>query len=137
MVLRPTEKLDLKQLIRTFTLRTSDGFVENFGPRLIARLLEEAPGVRLRFVQKLNKDSVLLRNGTVDLETGVIGESTSPEILTRTLFRDHFSGVVREGHALCEGEVTAARYAAEKHVLVSRRGDNKGVMDEALALLGL
>ena len=47
--LRPAEKLNLKQLIRTFTLRTSEGFVENFGPGLIARVGEEAPGVRLRF----------------------------------------------------------------------------------------
>ncbi len=31
-VLRPTEKLNLHQLVRTFTLRTSEGFVENFGP---------------------------------------------------------------------------------------------------------
>src|SRR5471032_1270182 len=56
-VLRPTEKLNLKELVRMFTLRTSEGFVENFGPDLIARVGEEAPGVRLRFVQKPNKDS--------------------------------------------------------------------------------
>lgn len=136
-MLRPTEQLELNQLVRTFTLRTSDGFVENFGPRLIARLIEEAPHVRLNFVQKLNKDSTQLRNGTVDLETGVIGESTSPEIRTRTLFRDRFVGVVRTGHALSEGEMTPVRYASHRHVLVSRRGDAKGLMDEALALLGL
>jgi hypothetical protein len=41
-VLRPQEKLDLKQLVRTFTLRTSEGFVENFGPDLIARVGKEA-----------------------------------------------------------------------------------------------
>jgi DNA-binding transcriptional LysR family regulator len=82
-VLRPAEALDLNQLTRTFTLRTSDGFVENFGPPLIARINEEAPGVRLNFVQKLNKDSTLLREGSVDLETGVIGESTSPEVRTK------------------------------------------------------
>src|SRR5258708_36048076 len=46
-VLRPAEKLNLKQLVRTFTLRTREGFVENFGPDLIARAGEEAPGVRL------------------------------------------------------------------------------------------
>src|SRR5438045_4710132 len=34
-VLRPAEKLDLEQLVRTFTLRTSEGFVENFAPALI------------------------------------------------------------------------------------------------------
>ena len=37
-LLRPVEQLDLSQLVRTFTLRTSDGFVENFGPALIQRL---------------------------------------------------------------------------------------------------
>src|SRR3954465_4160302 len=35
-VLRPTEKLDLNRLVRTFTLRTREGFVENFGPGLVA-----------------------------------------------------------------------------------------------------
>src|SRR5882724_10521593 len=70
-VLRPAHELNLKQLVRTFTLRTSEGFVENFGPDLITRVGGEAPGVRLRFVQKPNKDSAPLRDGTVDLETGV------------------------------------------------------------------
>src|SRR5678815_1924906 len=35
-VLRPTEKLKPKKLVRTFTLRASEGFAENFGPGLIA-----------------------------------------------------------------------------------------------------
>src|SRR5437660_2224212 len=56
VVLRPAEMLKLSQLVRTFTLRTSEGFVENFGPELIARVGKEAPGVRLRFVQKLDRE---------------------------------------------------------------------------------
>ena len=136
-VLRPAEQLDLKQLVRTFTLRTSDGFVENFGPALIARVGEQAPGVRLHFVQKLNKDSAALRDGSVDLETGVVGGTTSPEVRTRALFEDHFIGVVRTGHPLSQGEVTASRYAAGRHILVSRRGFDKGPIDEALKGLGL
>jgi DNA-binding transcriptional LysR family regulator len=136
-MLRPAEQLDFRQLTRTFTLRTSDGFVENFGPALIARVRQEAPLVRLNFMQKLNQDSALLRDGTVDLETGVIGESTSPEVRTRMLFRDRLIGVVRQGHALSKGKMSAARYAAAGHILVSRRGRRQGVMDDALALLGL
>src|SRR5262250_499156 len=62
-VLRPPAALDLKRLARTFTLRTGDGFVENFGPDLIARVGREAPGARLRFVQKPDKDSTPLRDG--------------------------------------------------------------------------
>ncbi len=131
-VLRPAEKLDLKQLVRTFTLRTSEGFVERFGAPLIARVGEQAPGVRLRFVQKPDKDSTPLRDGTVDLETGVVGKTYGPEVRTQALFRDRFIGVVRMGHPLSQGEITPARYAAGRHIGVSRRGLDKGPIDEAL-----
>jgi DNA-binding transcriptional LysR family regulator len=136
-VLRPAEKLDLKKLVRTFTLRTSEGFVENFGPDLIARVGKEAPGVRLRFVQKPDKDSTPLRDGTVDLETGVVAMTTSPEVRAQALFRDRFIGVVREGHPLTRGKITPTRYAAGRHISVSRRGLEKGPIDEALETLGL
>lgn len=136
-VLSPVETLDLKALAHTFTLRTSDGFVDNFGPDLIARAAREAPGVRLRFIQKTDKDSAALRDGSVDLETGVVGDTTGPEVRTRVLFDDHFVGVVRQGHALCEHDITPARYAAGRHVLVSRRGRLRGPVDDALQNLGL
>lgn len=136
-VLRPVEKLKLKKLVRTFTLRTREGFVENFGPALIARVGQEAPGVRLCFVQKLDKDSTPLRDGTVDLETGVVGRATAPELRVQALFRDRFIGVVRAGHPLSRGEITPARYAAGRHIGVSRRGLGAEPVDEALVPLGL
>ena len=136
-VLRPAETLDLTRLVRTFTLRTREGFVENFGPALLVRIGHEAPGVRLCFVQKLDKDSTPLRDGAVDLETGVIGKSTAPELRVQALFRDRFIGAVRLGHPLAEGEITPARYAAARHIAVSRRGLGAEPVDEALAPLGL
>jgi DNA-binding transcriptional LysR family regulator len=136
-VLRPVEMLDLKRLSRTFTLRTSEGFVETFGPGLIARISRDAPQVRLRFVQKPDKDSAPLREGSVDLETGVVGDGTGPEVRMQALFRDRFIGVVRRGHPLGKGKVTAPRYAAGQHILVSRRGLDKGPIDEILEPLGL
>jgi DNA-binding transcriptional LysR family regulator len=135
--LRPAARLDLKALVRTFTLRTSEGFVENFGPDLIARVGAAAPGVRLRFVPKPGKDSTPLRDGTVDLETGVVGQSIGPEVRAQALFRDRFIGVVRQGHPLCRGKITVARYAAGRHILVSRRGLDRGPIDDALKPLGL
>lgn len=136
-VLRPQENLDLNRLVRTFTLRTSEGFVENFGPKLLARLSDGAPGVRLRFVSKPDKDSASLREAMVDLETGVVGQKTGPEVRTQALFRDRFIGVLRMGHPLTQGEITPASYALGRHVLVSRRGLDKGPADDALELLGL
>jgi DNA-binding transcriptional LysR family regulator len=136
-VLRPVEKLDLRQLERNFTLRTNEGFVENFGPSLLARIRKDAPGVRLVFTQKSDKDSEPLREGRIDLETGVIGERTGPEIRAQALFRDRFVGVVRRGHALTKGKISAARYAAGDHVVVSRRGLERGPIDEVLERQGL
>ena len=136
-ILRPAERLDLGRLVRTFTLRTSEGFAENFGPGLIARVGRQAPGVRLRFVQKPDKDSAPLRDGSVDLESGVAGMTTGPDVRAQALFGDCLIGVVRIGHALSEGEITPSRYAAGRHILVSRRGLDKGPIDEALASLEL
>lgn len=136
-VLRPAGTLDLARLARTFTLRTGDGFVENFGPRLIARAAAEAPGVRLHFVQRADNEGASLREGTIDLETGVVGAAASPEMRMQALFRDRFVGVVRRGHALARGKVTLARYTAGEHVAILRRGSGRGPVDVALESLGL
>nr|WP_257154462.1 LysR family transcriptional regulator [Pseudomonas sp. ICMP 8385] len=56
--------------------------------------------------------------------------------LVRT-FRDRFIGVVRTGHPLSQGPITLARYAAGRHIYVSRRGRERGQIDDALAAQGL
>jgi DNA-binding transcriptional LysR family regulator len=136
-VLRPAHELDLARLERTFTLRTRDGFVENFGPALIERVAAQAPGVRLRFLPKPDKDNAPLRDGSVDLETGVVGQGSGPEMRVQALLRDRFVGVVRAGHPLARGRVTPARYAKARHIGVSRRGEGRTAIDDALEVLGL
>jgi DNA-binding transcriptional LysR family regulator len=137
-VLRPVEMLDLKRLVRTFTLRNRGGFVENFGPALIARVIEEAPGVQLLFVPKLDKDSTRpLRDGSVDLETGVVDGATGPEVRAQALFRERYVGVVRMKHPLCGVPITPERYAAARHILISHRGLDKWSIDDDLEPLGL
>ncbi len=136
-LLRPAEILDLKTLVRTFTLRNREGFVDTYGPALLARVALEAPGVKLRFVPKPDKESTPLRDGIVDLETGVIGEETGPEVRAQALFRDRFIGIVRDGHPLLDGPITPERYAGGGHILVSRGRRDSGPVDEALALKGL
>ncbi len=135
-LLRPARLLDLAKLDRIFTLRTNEGFVEEFGPRLVARIQAEAPGARLRFAPKADKDVASVRDAAIDLEIGVAGE-TGPEVRIQALFRDRFVGTVRAGHPLSEGVVTPERYAAGRHISVSRRGRERGPIDEALAQLGL
>lgn len=135
--LQPAVIPDLKQVERKFTIRTSEGFVENFGAELIARVEAEAPGVLLYFVQRAEKESDQMREAAVDLETGVVGRSVRPEVRAQLLFRDRLAGVVCPGHDLSRGEVTPERFAAGRHILVSRRGTTRGPVDDALAAIGL
>jgi len=137
-VLRPTGIVDIGTLARTFTIRTSDGFVETFAPALMTRLAKEAPGIRLHFVQKLDRESTHLRDGQADLETGVIGRTTGPEIRAQALFTDRFVGVVRRGHrSIRKKTTTIKQYAAQRHILASRRGSVTGPVDDALEALGI
>ncbi len=137
-LLRPTDAgLDVARLVRTFTVRANDGFVEAFGARLVAAVAACAPEVRLCFAPKANKDVRPLREGLVDLDIGVLGE-TGPEVRVSALFRDRFVGVVRHGHPLAASpEVTPERYVDFGHVVTSRRGRTTGPVDAALAEIGL
>jgi DNA-binding transcriptional LysR family regulator len=136
-VLRPAEAPDLATLERTFTLRTSEGFVENFGPGLIARVGAQAPYVRLRFVPKPDKQATPLREGTVDLETGVVEPTTGPELRAQALFRDRLVGVVRQGHPLGRRTVGRELYIGGRHISVAREGTRQWPVDDALEDLGL
>jgi DNA-binding transcriptional LysR family regulator len=136
-VLLPARAPDLRRVDRTFTLRTSEGFVETFGPDLVKCVIKDAPGIRLRFVARQTRDAAGLRDGSVDLETGVVDATTSPELRQVPLFVDRMVGVVRRGHKLRKGRVTAANYAAAAHIGISRETVDRGWVEEALVALGL
>jgi DNA-binding transcriptional LysR family regulator len=137
LLLPSTAALDLATLQREFIIRTNEGFVEQFGASLIAAAGAEAPRVRFRFAPKPDKTDMPLREGSIDLEIGVLGEM-GPEVRLQALFRDHFIAVVRKGHPLQKvRKVNAKQYVAFGHVVASRRGAAHGPVDDALATLGL
>lgn len=111
-----SDVIDLAALRRTFRIRANEAFVEAFGAALIAAVASQAPLARLHFYGKTHRNSTPLREGRADLEIGVV-ENMGPEIRMRALFHDRYVGVVRHGHPLSRvPDVTAARYAAYRHV---------------------
>ncbi|ARF54364.1 LysR family transcriptional regulator [Streptomyces gilvosporeus] len=136
MVLTPAAPADPARLSRVFTINANDLFVTALGPPLVARVATEAPGVVLRFLGESHVDVPILRDGAADLELGII-DSREPEIRTQELFTEHGVAVVREGHPLTTGTLTARRYADAPHVNFSRRGRLTGPIDAALAARGL
>ena len=136
-VLRPADTLNLRQLDRTFTIRTREGFVENFGAALVERVAAQAPRVRLCFEHKTDRDSSALRDGLADLETGVVGGAMAPELRTQALFSDRFVSVVRQAHPLAGRLHELQPYVSGRHIGIAHRGTGPESVDLALERLGL
>lgn len=136
-VLSPRPSIEIGEIRRDFTIRANDAFVLIYAARLSATVTQAAPGIRLRFAPKPNKEIQPLREARIDLDIGVISGDGS-ELLGQTLFEDGYVGVARTGHPILQkGAVTAETYAACGHVVSSRRGLSAGPVDDALAELGL
>jgi DNA-binding transcriptional LysR family regulator len=136
LVMRPEGEADPATFARSFTVRASDYVAGVFGPSLQAIAAREAPLVTLRFADQGKEDVAALREGRIDLDIGVLG-GAGPEIRMQTLLHERFVAVVRRGHPLLKGSVTARRFAAATHVSASRRGLSHGPIDDALAAQGL
>jgi DNA-binding transcriptional LysR family regulator len=135
-LLAPGGPPELATLDRAFTLLAHDEVVHALGARLVDRVHAVAPGVTLRFLAESPPDTGGLRGGEVALEIGVIGTS-APGTSVEPLLTDRLVAVVRPGHPLTEGRVTARRFAAARHLSVSRCGRLHGPLDERLAEVGL
>jgi len=98
-----------------------------------------APGVTLRFSAEGDEDLPPLRDGRVDLDLGVIHDM-GPEVRTMAPYSDRMVGLAAPGHPLASraaGPVTLERLAAYPHVVVSRRGRDRGPLDDVLEQAGL
>lgn len=117
-----------------FTLALADHPAYLLLPRLAARLSVVAPGIDLRarsFVDR--RDAIkLLDSGDVDLAIGV-SPGNETRILHYPLFEEPFVGIARAGSPACSAFETVDAFVAATHVLVSPEGDDKGVVDIALA----
>jgi DNA-binding transcriptional LysR family regulator len=135
--LEPPAAFDPAQADRDFTIVTNDFVAFAMLPRLLARLSQEAPGVRLQ-VRAWQEHTVPpdLARGEADLVLGFnLGLPTGHH--AAPLFDDRFVFVAREGHPVVRGKITLATYTKLKHVLVSHEPNARGIVDEQLAQRGL
>ncbi|WP_436842691.1 hypothetical protein [Streptomyces flaveolus] len=94
-------------------------------------------GAEARLVRAEGQDDAPFpRRGTAGLDAGVI-DSVASEAQAETVHQGRALGVVRAGNPLPDGELTPGRFAgAAGHLIVSRRGGQRGPTDDALAGLG-
>ncbi|WP_221351983.1 LysR family transcriptional regulator [Streptomyces beigongshangae] len=135
-ILAPERTLDLGTLRRTFTVRGNDALTTAVAPRLLAAVRQAGPGLSVRLLAEADTDTNDLRHGRVDLEISSAAPEL-PEISHETLGEDRLVVAFRPGHPCADGPLTAERFAAAEHVLVSRRGRTEDPVDTVLDGLGL
>ncbi len=135
-VLTPQRVGDLRELERAFVVHASDYALLVLGAAVDARAREQAPRVCLQFLPNLDRDAELLRLGEIDLAVGVY-PSLPPAIHTQKLFDERLVCVVRDAHPVLRRRPSAERFAALEHIQVAPRGRPGGVVDDALAHVGL
>jgi DNA-binding transcriptional LysR family regulator len=131
-----TSSPSLSDVTRTVSIRADESLVAVFAAAILETVHRAAPKIVLRFVSHGEEAVGPLREGILDLDLGDIKLSGS-EVKLQKLFSSRFVGVVREGHPLSKGKVTAGRYVEYEHISASRRGLAGGPIDEALTELGL
>ncbi|WP_422748505.1 LysR family transcriptional regulator [Mycobacterium sp. WMMD1722] len=133
----PSGAADPRTTSRVFDLQIADMLSTTFLPSLMEDLRRQAPGMSLRVRPEVLEDTPVLREGVVDLEIGLIRPG-DPEIHVDTLISDTVVGVVRPQHPLAGARsVSARRFAAADHIVVSRRGRALGPIDDELSARGL
>lgn len=127
---------DLSAVRRRFVVRAPEGMSIGYGVALAAQLAQRMPLASLQFLPESHYDPSGLREGRIDLDLGS-GLRQDPELVVQALSDRHLLGVVSAGHPLAQVSVTAARFAAARHVEVATHPGEESAVDAALAAQGL
>ncbi|MFI8454670.1 LysR family transcriptional regulator [Kitasatospora sp. NPDC085464] len=147
--LRPRLRLWLEQaeelldrqarpLDRSLTVVAPQDLIVTRSADLLARLAAAAPAAELRLLASDGgRDGAeAVRDGTADLAV-VVNAAKYPDLRSLGLVRAGLTAAVRADHGLTRGEVTAERFAAAGHVLVSRSGRPEEALDRELREAGV
>ena len=125
---------------RVFRLATTDYGAIAVLPRVLPKILSQAPQASLEIVGFGGDTFRMLAEGQIDL--AFYSDDPVPNSLrTADLFTEDYSCLMRSSHPLMghisDGRLDMATYLAHDHALVTVAGGRTGVVDEALRAQGL
>ncbi|MCA9520330.1 MAG: LysR family transcriptional regulator [Myxococcales bacterium] len=123
---------------RRFTIASADMTALRVLPALLSRVRDEAPQLELHLIDAGERTLYLrLEQGEVDLAL-TVARSLPPGFRRRKLYRESFACLARADHPrLRERRLTLEDFVVLPHALISPTGEGSGVVDRALAALGL
>lgn len=136
-LVRREESFDPRTVERTFTISLPDSTEVLLGPRLLAYLRAEAPGIRL-LLRSIDREHILeeLDADRVDLGIGFFSEGQMHH-KQRLLYRDSYVCLFDAAQVGLAPPISLEDYLRFPHILTSLRETAHGVVDDALAKLGL
>jgi DNA-binding transcriptional LysR family regulator len=133
-----TPCFDPKSATRTFTIAMTDIGEVAFLPKLIGRLMSEAPSVDIHSVSMLPRDLMAaMQKGSVDLAIGYFPDIDSSDIIQHLLFRDGYVCVVRAGHPAVHGRLTAEQFQELPQAVVRTAARSEEVVQRYLEQHGI
>jgi DNA-binding transcriptional LysR family regulator len=130
-------KFDPATVKREMTIGMSDIGEIVFLPRLVERLIRDAPGVRLSTVRNA---AINLRDemesGKVDLAIGFLPQLKAG-FFQRRLFEQRYVCIFRHGHPLAKNPLTASEFRHAEHLIIISAGTGHGLVDELVERAGI
>jgi DNA-binding transcriptional LysR family regulator len=132
----PAAAFDARRVRGTLVIRASEAVMAGGGVRALTLAKTEAPRADVHFELEAPDDVEALRSGAAALAIGGYGDLPA-DITSEHLVHEQLVGAVRSDHPCLERPMSARRFAALEHVVVSRRGIERGPIDSALDAKGL
>lgn len=129
-------EFDPRASTRSFRLAMSDSASLILLPKLIGFMQLNAPEASLRVTRLTDHRVEQVLERDAELAVGVIGRVPAG-IRRATVLEERTVCMVRRGNPLATSRLTAKRFAAATHMLVSPRGKDRGRMDGILDKQGL
>jgi DNA-binding transcriptional LysR family regulator len=108
-----------------------------FGPDLMARIRQEAPGIELSMENFTRNTFRRLEDGSIDLVFADAQTPLPPGAVSTVIGEDRYALVMREKHPAASRKWTVADYAKWDSVVVSIFGDGQSDVDARLAKVGV
>jgi DNA-binding transcriptional LysR family regulator len=133
-----TQEFDPSTSTVSMNIGLSDHPTFLFLPRLVSVLRQKAPGIALSIRSFTKRDDAItmLDGGEVDITIGVPPTSTG-RIISTCLFEERFVCILRSDHPAARAKLDLERFLCLSHLLVSPENERFGVVDVALAKMGL
>jgi DNA-binding transcriptional LysR family regulator len=123
---------------RTFTIVMSDIGEMAFLPRLLARLMKDAPHIDIRTISPSHRDLMdLLERSKVDLAIGFFPDLSGSDVFQQRLFRHGFVCLARKGHPIVKGKITQKQFRELSHVVVQSEGRSQELVEQYLRTNGV